>query len=159
MGLQPVQAAGGRAAAALTVRVLLLGASGFIGRELHSALAVRGHEVVAAVRDAKQAPPFGSQPPIVVDLNRDAAIETWIARLAGVDAVVNCAGILQGSRGQSIEAIHRDAPIALFEACKRAGVRRVVQISAISATREAATPYALTKLAADDHLALHQVLE
>ena len=87
-----------------------------------------------------------------MDLNRDTAVEAWIPRLAGIDAVVNCAGILQGSRSQSIEAVHRDAPIALFEACKRAGVRRVVQVSAISATREAATAYALTKLAADDHL-------
>jgi len=134
------------------VRVLLLGASGFIGRELHAALAARGHEVVAAVRDARQSPPFAGEAPIVVDLNRDTAVEAWIPRLAGIDAVVNCAGILQGSRSQSIEAVHRDAPIALFEACKRVGVRRVVQVSAISATREAATAYALTKLAADDHL-------
>ena len=134
------------------MRVLLLGASGFIGRELHSALAERGHEVVAGVRDAGQSPPFASQAPIVIDLNRDTAVETWIPRLAGIEAVINCAGILQGSRNQSIEAIHRDAPIALFEACRHAGVRRVVQISAISATREAASAYALTKLAADDHL-------
>jgi uncharacterized protein YbjT (DUF2867 family) len=134
------------------VRVLLLGASGFIGRELHAALAGRGHQIVAAVRDARQSPPFAGQAPIVVDLNRDTAAETWIPRLAGIDAIVNCAGILQGSRSQSIEAIHRDAPIALFEACRRVGVRRIVQISAISATRQAATAYALTKLAADDHL-------
>lgn len=134
------------------MRILLLGAGGFIGRELFAALEARGHRVVAAVRAPESAPPFASHAPIVVDLERDVTPEAWLPRLAGIDAVVNCAGILQGSRRHSIDAIHRAAPIALFEACLRAGVRRVVQISAISADREAGTAYALTKLAADDHL-------
>jgi uncharacterized protein YbjT (DUF2867 family) len=134
------------------VRILLVGASGFVGRELAANLTRRGHRVVAAVRDPASAPAFACDAAIAVDLNRDTSVDAWISRLEGIDAVVNCAGILQGSRGQSIAAIHRDAPVALFEACSRAGVRRVVQISAISATRQAATDYALTKLAADDRL-------
>ena len=134
------------------MRVLLLGAGGFIGRELFAALSRRGHRVVAAVRDPASRPPFAGEPAIAVDLNRDVDVATWLPRLAGIDAVVNCAGVLQGTRSQSIDAIHRLAPIALFDACARAGVRRVVQISAISAERSAGTAYALTKLAADDHL-------
>jgi uncharacterized protein YbjT (DUF2867 family) len=134
------------------VRVLLLGAGGFIGREIFSALTRRGHRVVAAVRDPSRAPPFADEPAIAIDMNLDIDAATWLPRLAGIDAVVNCAGVLQGTRSQSIDAIHRAAPIALFEACVRAGVRRVVQVSAISAERSAGTDYALTKLAADDHL-------
>jgi uncharacterized protein YbjT (DUF2867 family) len=134
------------------MRVLLLGAGGFIGRELFAELTRRGHRVVAAVRDPAAAPPFAAERAIAIDLNRDVDARTWLPRLAGIDAVVNCAGVLQGSRSQSIDAIHRRAPIALFDACVSAGVRRVVQISAISAERAAGTEYALTKLAADDHL-------
>ena len=134
------------------MRILLLGASGFIGRELFAALVARGHSVVPAVRDPARAPPFGSETPMAIDMNRDTSVQAWVPRLEAIDAVVNCAGILQGSARQSIEAIHREAPIALFRACAEAGVRRVVQVSAISATAQAGTQYASTKLAADDYL-------
>ena len=134
------------------MRILLLGASGFIGREIFAALSARGHRVVAAVRNASSAPPFASETPRIVDMNRALAPRDWLANLEGIDAVVNCAGVLQATGSQSIEAIHAAAPIALFQACEQRGVRRVIQVSAISADREAGTAYALTKLAADEHL-------
>jgi uncharacterized protein YbjT (DUF2867 family) len=76
----------------------------------------------------------------------------WTPRLQGVDAVINCAGILQGGRGQSIEAVHHLGPRALFDACVGSGVRRVIQISAISADEAAGTAYASSKKSAEDAL-------
>lgn len=109
--------------------------------------------MVAAVRDPAA---FRRKWPEVeafaADFNRDVTLEAWRSRLAGVEAVINCAGVLHGGRGQDIEAIHATAPIALFDACAAAGIRRVVQVSAISADDEAGTEYALTKKRADDHL-------
>ncbi len=89
---------------------------------------------------------------IAADFNRDVTLEAWRSRLAGVEAVINCAGVLHGGRGQNIEAIHATAPIALFDACAAAGIRRVVQVSAISADDGAGTEYSVTKKRADDHL-------
>jgi uncharacterized protein YbjT (DUF2867 family) len=136
------------------MNVLLTGANGFIGRYVMGALLAAGHHVVPAVRRPAEIdgllPARGA---IQVDMNRDIRPEDWRDRLTDIDAVVNCAGVLQGRPGQSIGAIHEAAPKALFEACRRAGVRRVIQISAISADPAADTAYAATKHAADRFLA------
>ena len=135
------------------MRILLTGANGFIGGQLLAGLRARDHEIVAAVRDPQALRRrFPGIEALAVDFNHDGLPEIWRLRLADVDAVVNCAGVLQGGRGQDIEAIHATAPIALFDACVGAGVRKVVQISAISADAEVGTDYALTKKRADDHL-------
>lgn len=135
------------------MRILLTGANGFIGGQLLAGLAARGHTVIAAVRDPQALRrKMPDAETVAVDFNRDLSHEAWRSRLAGVDAVINCAGVLQGGRGQDIEAIHATAPIALFEACRSAGVSKVVQISAISADAEVGTRYALTKKRADDYL-------
>lgn len=135
------------------MKVLLTGANGFIGSRLLAGLVGHGHTVIAAVRDeAAMRRKWPTIEVVAVDLNRDTSAEMWRARLVGVDAVVNCAGVLQGGRGQDMEAIHATAPIALFDACTVAGVRKVVQISAISAAADVGTAYSATKKRADDHL-------
>lgn len=135
------------------MKVLLTGANGFIGRQILAGLRARGHVVVAAVRNPETSRRrFPDIETVRVDFNRDVSADVWRPRLVGIDAVVNCAGVLHGGRGQDMDAIHAAAPIALFEACVAVGVRRVVQISAVSAEDSAGTAYALTKKRADDHL-------
>ena len=135
------------------MRVLLTGATGFIGRHIAARLIAGGHDVVCCVRnETRAARMFPGQRTITCDFNRDTRPEAWSPRLAEVDAVVNCVGILQASRGQSIDAIHTAAPKALYEACREIGVRRVIQISALGTDEGAGTAYAKTKRAADAHL-------
>jgi len=133
------------------MKILLTGANGFIGRYLFAGLVAAGHDVVPAVRRPSETDQLLPRPQSIhVDFNRDVTPEVWIARLDKIDAVINCAGILQARPGQSIKAIHTTTPEAMFKACEVAGIRRVIQISAISVGAD--TEYARTKRAADDAL-------
>jgi len=107
------------------MRVLVTGASGFIGARVVAVLREAGHEAVAAMR-------HGSAPGTVAcDFSRDLDPAVWQPRLAGIDAVVNCAGILRETRHDTFQRVHVDAPLALFRACEAAQVRRVIQLSAL----------------------------
>jgi uncharacterized protein YbjT (DUF2867 family) len=135
------------------MRVFVTGASGFIGRHVVAALLQRGHEVLAGIRNPARFPEMPGVTPIAVDFTRDLAAEAWLPRLAGVEAVVNCVGIIAEEGRNTFEALHTRAPIALFEACRRAGVQKVVQVSALGADEAAFSRYHLSKKAADDFLA------
>lgn len=135
------------------MRILLTGASGFIGQHLLPALLREGHDVLCAVRTPKN-----SDDPhlryVQADFVHDTEKSVWAARLTGVDAVINLVGIFRESGSQTFERLHLDTPRALFAACADAPqVRMVVQLSALGADGEANTPYHLTKKAADDVLA------
>lgn len=132
------------------MRILLVGASGFIGRHLADRLR-HGHQLLWAARTPPPAD-HGAVTHLPVDLARDTAAADWLPRLDGVDAVVNAAGLLREHGAQSFDVIHTRAPIALFDACVARGVRRVVQVSALGADEQARSAYHRSKKAADDHL-------
>jgi uncharacterized protein YbjT (DUF2867 family) len=127
------------------MKVLICGASGFIGSTIANRLARDGHHVIRGVR--RPARPDET----AIDYTADLTPEQWLARLDGIDAVVNAVGILVEHGKQTFERIHTQAPIALFTACRMRGVRRIIQVSALGAdSRE--TPYFASKCTADDFL-------
>lgn len=128
------------------MRVLVCGASGFIGRAIAEALRARGHEVVRGVRRADELDTCA------IDFARDVVPGTWRPRVRGLDAVVNAVGALRDAPGRPLAALHHQTPAALFDACAEEGVRTVVQVSALGVDRSE-TAYARTKRAADEHLA------
>jgi uncharacterized protein YbjT (DUF2867 family) len=132
-----------------TVRVLLTGATGLIGSAVRARLLARGHEVVAVARRAGPAAAQAGTRWIAVDMRRATVPEAWEPHLAGIDAAVNCAGVLQDGWADSTAAVHVAGPAALFAALERAGVLRVVQISAIGIDRPAATAFAHSKAVGD----------
>jgi uncharacterized protein YbjT (DUF2867 family) len=139
------------------MRILLTGASGFIGQHLLHALLAEGHDVVCAVRRVKES----SDPRlsfIHADFTKDNEKSVWLARLSGIDAVINTVGIFRENGAQTFDKLHVQTPRALFAACAEShDVHMVVQLSALGADEEADTAYHLSKKAADDYLASLQV--
>ena len=131
------------------MKILVAGASGFIGRHLVSALSAAGHQICAFARK----PRAGELRQIAGDYRTDTDSAIWLPRLQGIEAVINAVGIVRESGRQTFRALHEQAPKALFEACVAARVRKVIQISALGAGVDAASRYHRSKGEADRYLA------
>lgn len=135
------------------MRILLIGATGLIGSSIAARLLDEGHEVIAVGRGTDApARRVGASRWIRMDLRSAAAPEIWLPHLSGIDAVVNTAGTLQDSPRDSTSGVHDEAPSALWAACERAGVRRVVHFSAIGVDRGGLTDFSRSKLKGDEAL-------
>lgn len=134
------------------MRILIVGAGGFVGRHLLARLMEGDDTVIAAGRNSDPLRRlFAHTTTMECDLARDRASD-WHPRLVGIDAVINLAGLIRDGAG-GFHAVHEQGAKALFDACLAAGVRRVIQLSALGADETGVRRYHRSKKAADDYLA------
>jgi nucleoside-diphosphate-sugar epimerase len=152
-------------------RILVTGASGFVGRRLCAHLVKQGWQVRAAVRGAPAIPlADGIDRHAVADIGPET---DWSEALAGIEAVVHLAARVHVMHESAMEGLreHRrvntEGTAALARAAARAGVQRFVYLSTIKVNgertpdkpfTEADTPapadaYGLSKLEAEEQLA------
>ncbi|TIO79557.1 SDR family oxidoreductase [Mesorhizobium sp.] len=132
------------------MKVLVLGGYGLIGEAVLERLIEDGHDLVGLGRDVVQAQRRKPRAQwIAADMSRLLAAADWIPLLAGVEAVVNAAGALQDGPRDHLDAIHRRSVAALVTACEQAGIRRLVQISAIGADLDSDNAFFRTKAEGD----------
>lgn len=130
--------------------ILVLGASGLIGRFVTDDLRARGYHVVAVARHFSP-----SQKAIALDLempvmSMDAAALAQLIRDHEVDVVVNCLGVLQDGPGSDVRAVHCDFVERLLGAMGASGrAVRLVHISIPGAADEDRTAFSLTKREAE----------
>ena len=121
-------------------RILVTGASGFVGRALCAELSRRGHEVVAAVRALDKAGGIVCARAVAVG---DIGPETdWRDALAGAAGVVHAAGRahVRDDRSEAARAAHTRVNVEgtrkLAQDAAMAGARRFVFLSSIKAMGE-----------------------
>lgn len=134
------------------MHILILGATGLIGSHLATALRnTDGYTVTCASRrrPANAAPADTWR---AIDFSSMTDATAWLPHLTGIDAVVNCVGILREARAGDFDRLHRAAPVALFAACEQLGIARVLHVSALGSHVDAATGYWRSKGAAEADL-------
>lgn len=122
------------------MRILVTGASGFVGVNLVEALLARGHEVVAMSLDAYPGP--GRMTEIRGDTTDTALVES-VMREHRIEAVWHGAAITAGAEREKREAgriveVNLLATVRAVEAAARAGVRRFLYPSSSAVYGETA---------------------
>jgi len=133
------------------LKILVTGASGFVGSHIVEALAAAGHEV----RGASRTLPSGSRRKPGVDYRDhvDVADKSTLTPelFSGIEAVVHLIGIIQeGRNGQTFQRIHVEGTKNVVERAVSAGtVTQFVYMSAIGTAVDAPAEYSRTKFAAE----------
>lgn len=131
--------------------VLIVGATGVLGKETTRQLLAAGHKVRAMTRDLQKAALVQEMGAEVVqgDLIDAASLEK---ACQGVDVVLAAAHQLTGSGKYSSEAVDDTGHRALIDAAKNAGVKHFVYTSAQNASANHPTDFYRTKAKVEDYL-------
>ncbi len=135
--------------------VTVFGGSGFVGRHVVRALARAGWRVRVAVRRpdlATHLQPMGAVgqiQPVQANLRFPGSVAD---ALSGSDAAINLVGILFETGRQKFDAVHAEGARTFAAAAKAQGVQRLVHMSAIGASSDAASLYARTKAQGEAHV-------
>ncbi len=106
------------------MRVLILGGSGFIGRNVVRAclgnqmqVTVSGRSIQTATRKLGS---LANQCAITkVQFEKNLSASDWLPILENFDCVINCVGILRQRPNEAYEAVYITAPTALANACRQ----------------------------------------
>jgi len=132
--------------------VTIFGGSGFVGRYIARRMAKEGWRVRVAVRRPNEAlfvRPYGTPgqvEPIFCNIRDDASVR---AVTTGADAVVNCVGTFDKGGKNSFTAVQAHGAARIARIAADCGVARMVHISAIGASSNGPSAYAISKAAGE----------
>jgi len=136
----------------MTMDILVIGGSGFIGRSIAAKLTREGHRITVPTRRRDRARTLFPLPTVTVE-EADVSDGRTLERLMrGRDAVIFLVGILNEQRRGDFDRIHADLVAQVLAAAERARVGRYLHISALGANANAPSAYLRSKAAGEAHV-------
>lgn len=115
------------------MKVLITGASGFLGSHVAEQLSAAGHEVRALVRKTSNRKFLESLRGVELAYGAVEEADKVAAAAEGVDAIVHAAGIVKARGREEFHAINVGGTVNVIAAAKKHGVKRLVYISSLEA--------------------------
>jgi divinyl chlorophyllide a 8-vinyl-reductase len=129
-------------------RVLIVGATGYIGSAVVAEAVQQGHEVIAVSRSPRGADRFDGATVVQADVTDPASIATAFS--GKIDAVISCLGCHSGL-AKDFDAIDYKATLNVLSAALANGTKEFILLSAIC-VRVPELPLQLAKLKFEDEL-------
>ncbi|MFA7605825.1 MAG: complex I NDUFA9 subunit family protein [Rhodocyclaceae bacterium] len=137
-------------------RVVILGGSGFVGRSIANRLSRAGIDLLVPTRRRARAAQVLLLPTVEAveaDIHDPATLR---GLLKGADAVINLIGVLHSRSGApygpDFARAHVELPRQLVAACREAGVRRLIHVSALGADANGPSEYQRSKAAGETEI-------
>ncbi|MCS7083705.1 MAG: NAD(P)H-binding protein [Aquificaceae bacterium] len=131
------------------MRILLTGATGFVGRYAHEELTNQGYEVICLVRNKERAKAILPKANLFqADLYNSSDIKTAVSEIKP-EVVIHLVGILYERGRDTFTEVHLGHTKRLLDACLNSGVRRFVLMSSLGTSPKAPSLYHQTKFLAE----------
>jgi len=114
------------------MKILITGATGFIGKNLASRIAAKGHVVIAAGRSLDKLKGLSQNViPTYLALEDKSAI-AQILKKEKPDIIYHAAALIYGSR-ENLMCVNRDGTRNIFQSALETGVEKIVHLSSVAA--------------------------
>ncbi len=133
-------------------QICVLGGSGFVGSAIVAALQAKGYDIKVLTRRLGKANHLKLLPNVQLQECNIFNQEALKKAVKGNDAVINLIGILHQSRKLSFNHAHALLPETLANICVDLGIKRLIHISSLGASKNAPSQYLRSKGAGEEAL-------